>query len=360
MDIIDRIYEAAFLPDLWPHTLHELATLSESAGGVIQVVRAGYVPRWMASPGVLPAFTAYVDRGDWTATLDRSSRWRRSGMTFMRDVDVFDSMDQIEADPPRRMLIELGLGWQMGAMVQLPTGDLACFTFEREFANGAHPDHACATLDMILPHLSRAGLIAARLDLERARAQVSLLETLGLPAAVLGAGGRLHAVNSPLEGMTDLFVFATFGRLAMLQPAENQRLQEAVVRAERTSECCSLPFMGSGARPPMIIHLLPITRSAQDLFAGARTVLIVTDLATTRLVPNVKTLTGLFDLSPAEAKIAVALSSGQTLAEAAADANLTIKTARTYLERVFHKTATRQQSELVALLKSAPVVGPPA
>ncbi|RVA43981.1 helix-turn-helix transcriptional regulator, partial [Mesorhizobium sp. M7A.F.Ca.CA.004.09.1.2] len=41
------------------------------------------------------------------------------------------------------------------------------------------------------------------------------------------------------------------------------------------------------------------------------------------------------------------------LKEAAASSNVTVKTSRTYLERIFAKTGTRQQSQLVALLKSA-------
>ncbi|RUY60441.1 helix-turn-helix transcriptional regulator, partial [Mesorhizobium sp. M7A.F.Ca.CA.001.09.2.1] len=60
----------------------------------------------------------------------------------------------------------------------------------------------------------------------------------------------------------------------------------------------------------------------------------------------------LFDLTPAEARLATALASGRSLKEAADTSNITVKTGRTYLERIFSKTRTRQQSELVALLKS--------
>ncbi|MBZ9873174.1 helix-turn-helix transcriptional regulator [Mesorhizobium sp. BR1-1-9] len=61
----------------------------------------------------------------------------------------------------------------------------------------------------------------------------------------------------------------------------------------------------------------------------------------------------LFDLTPAEARLAAALVSGRTLKEVAADSSITVKTCRTYIERIFAKTRTRKQSELVALLKSA-------
>jgi DNA-binding CsgD family transcriptional regulator len=60
----------------------------------------------------------------------------------------------------------------------------------------------------------------------------------------------------------------------------------------------------------------------------------------------------LFDLTSAEARLAAALASGRSLKEATASSNITVKTGRTYLSRIFSKTRTRQQSELVALLKS--------
>lgn len=65
----------------------------------------------------------------------------------------------------------------------------------------------------------------------------------------------------------------------------------------------------------------------------------------------------LFDLSPAEARLATALASGISLKDAAARQGIRFSTARSYLEGIFRKTRTRQQSQLVALLKTTqPVI----
>jgi DNA-binding CsgD family transcriptional regulator len=61
----------------------------------------------------------------------------------------------------------------------------------------------------------------------------------------------------------------------------------------------------------------------------------------------------LFDLTETEAKFASALASGLSLTEAAAAQRVRISTARTHLARIFQKTDTRQQSQLVSLLRSA-------
>jgi DNA-binding CsgD family transcriptional regulator len=60
-----------------------------------------------------------------------------------------------------------------------------------------------------------------------------------------------------------------------------------------------------------------------------------------------------FDLTRSEARVATALASGRSLTEAALQAGITVKTARTYLERIFRKTGASHQGQLVALLNSA-------
>ena len=64
----------------------------------------------------------------------------------------------------------------------------------------------------------------------------------------------------------------------------------------------------------------------------------------------------LFGLTEAEARLAVALVSGETVAEFAADRSVSINTARVQLTSLLRKTRTRRQAELVALLGAVPPV----
>ncbi|UGX89248.1 helix-turn-helix transcriptional regulator [Phyllobacterium meliloti] len=59
-----------------------------------------------------------------------------------------------------------------------------------------------------------------------------------------------------------------------------------------------------------------------------------------------------FKLTPSEARLACLIASGLSLKDAAKMTNLKNSTARAYVERLFHKTGTHQQSQLVALLKN--------
>jgi DNA-binding CsgD family transcriptional regulator len=61
-------------------------------------------------------------------------------------------------------------------------------------------------------------------------------------------------------------------------------------------------------------------------------------------------LAHLFNVTPAEARLAQCLSTGDTLEEAALVLNIKLSTARSQLSSLFAKTGTRRQSQLVALL----------
>ena len=57
-------------------------------------------------------------------------------------------------------------------------------------------------------------------------------------------------------------------------------------------------------------------------------------------------------LTPAEARLATFLAAGLPLHVAAQRASVGLGTARNYLQRIFRKTGTHQQGQLVALLKT--------
>ncbi|TIN18045.1 MAG: helix-turn-helix transcriptional regulator, partial [Mesorhizobium sp.] len=115
----------------------------------------------------------------------------------------------------------------------------------------------------------------------------------------------------------------------------------------------SIPVAAIKGRPALVIQLLPLRRAAHDIFPGADVLVVATTVGTGATVPSPNVLSGLFDLTPAEARLAVELASGHSVQEAAMEIGIAVKSARTYLERIFRKTETSRQSELVALLKSA-------
>jgi DNA-binding CsgD family transcriptional regulator len=74
-------------------------------------------------------------------------------------------------------------------------------------------------------------------------------------------------------------------------------------------------------------------------------------------------LTNLYGLTRSEANLACRLAGGENLEQAAAELEITSNTARTHLKRIFMKTDTNRQSQLMVLLVAtagAPEPAPPA
>ncbi|KRR19765.1 hypothetical protein CQ14_38815 [Bradyrhizobium lablabi] len=67
-------------------------------------------------------------------------------------------------------------------------------------------------------------------------------------------------------------------------------------------------------------------------------------------MPAVGTLRTALDLTPAEARLAIALQAGDDIGEAATRLNISPETVRKQLKAVFAKTGVRRQSDLIALL----------
>ena len=68
------------------------------------------------------------------------------------------------------------------------------------------------------------------------------------------------------------------------------------------------------------------------------------------LVPAADIISALYDLTPAEARVARSIAQGYSPAEVARQLNLSSETIRSQLKRVFAKTSTKRQSELSLLI----------
>ena len=98
---------------------------------------------------------------------------------------------------------------------------------------------------------------------------------------------------------------------------------------------------------------LGIRRSQLDGHEDALIIAITTPHRYGR--PTVKNLQSALSLSYSEAVLAVALTNGKSLTDAGAECGLTRESARTYLKRIFEKTGTNKQTDLVRLIYSTPV-----
>jgi DNA-binding CsgD family transcriptional regulator len=360
-DLIECIYEAAFVPELWDAVLQEACNLSASASGQLFIFSENGPPRGTTLENLRPLFDSFINGDTWKFCDSVQKMCAVQPASFVH-VDDFMTQEEIARDPARIMLRQFGIGAHLCTAVTMPTGELATYVFQRWMKDGKHGQAEIDRLDALRPHFARAALVAARLRFKRAEATASALEIMGLPAAVLSSSGRVMAANTRLQRMETVFLPVAHGGLAIADAEANQLFQKAVIGVNQTTTTvCSIPVPAIGGEAAFVVHLLPLRRAAHDVFAGADTLVLATPIVPTKLVPSANLLNALFDLTPAEARLAVDLADGLTLADSAIRHAVTVKTARTYLERIFRKTGTSRQGQLVNMIKAVqpPSASPP-
>jgi DNA-binding CsgD family transcriptional regulator len=110
---------------------------------------------------------------------------------------------------------------------------------------------------------------------------------------------------------------------------------------------CSFPIRGEES--PFVAHILPIRRSARDIFIRCTAILVLTPV-TRPEAPPVELVRSLFDLTPVEARVARGLAAGRTVEAIAADGGTSLNTVRTHVRGVLTKTGCNRQTDVVALL----------
>ncbi|TIN22086.1 MAG: helix-turn-helix domain-containing protein [Mesorhizobium sp.] len=349
--IVDRIYEAAFAAELWPEVLAAASAISRSANGAIFVVSDHSPVRAITETHLQPLLDEFTKGDTWRFSESVKRLCAAQPASFVR-VDNFITCEEIERDPVRKSATAFGIGPHLCTAIPMPGGELVLFVFQRWLKDGSYDQAAIDLLNGLLPHLARAGLVAGRLGLERARTAVSILREIGLPAAIMSGSGRVLTANPLFEGMADVFLPTAHGGMAIADQTANALFQQAILENRNDFAVRSIPVAANESRPALVIHLLPLRRAAHDIFTGADILVAATEVRASAVVPSPILLAGLFDLTPSEARLAAVLSQGRPLKDAASDLKITVKTGRTYLERIFAKTGTSQQSQLVALLKS--------
>jgi DNA-binding CsgD family transcriptional regulator/PAS domain-containing protein len=220
-----------------------------------------------------------------------------------------------------------------------------------------------ATLQMLVPHLHTALSVRRKLDqLQGCLNDVeSALDSLSLGIVLLRREGTCLFINRAAQAILDRQdgLVIERGALSAQELGDSSSLRQLVDSltgrtAAVTPTRNALLISRRKGRP---LHLLgtPFRQEALPGTTRATAMIIVCDPENKAPVPA-ETLTLLFGLTPAEARLAIALANGNSLIEAADRHRVRHDTARKQLKSIFFKTHTNRQGELLRLLNG--LIGP--
>ncbi len=309
------------------------------------------VLNWTATESLREGMAKFVDSGflNRSHRAERAIRARHAG--FLREYDLYTD-EELATDPVyTNLLWPAGLGWAAATAIPLPTGEVAFLSLEREKKLGPVEASSIQQLDMLRPHLARSVLMSARLQLQQAQIASQTLELIGVPALVFDQEGKALAANALVETLSRFVRWRSRDRVALKDSGAHSIFLKAIetINARDDAQVRSFPVRNAEANAAMVAHVIPIRRSVRNIFAHCVGVLILTPVARPD-APPVELVQSLFDLTPAEARVARNIAGGQSIEEIAEANGVSRNTVRTQVQGVLEKTGCRRQAEVVALL----------
>jgi DNA-binding CsgD family transcriptional regulator/PAS domain-containing protein len=143
------------------------------------------------------------------------------------------------------------------------------------------------------------------------------------------------------------------GNIEATGAGDDAQLQRGIAGALSAQPCGSrtgsaLTCTRSSGKRSYVVHVLPVAPSERDA-TRARALVVISD-PEQNPEPPALLLRRLYGLTKAEAEVAVRVLRGVGLSPIAEELALSIATIKTHLQRVFEKTDTHRQAELIRLL----------
>lgn len=357
---VDQIYAASVNPEAWGAAMEAIRRGFEASVVAFVAAAPSYRPI-MANAG-LPdearaSYEEYYGRIDHVA---KRFQRRATGLDEALPGGAF-------APPEERRRSEFFRDWALP--VGMGHGFVAGTAFWRADAINwlavvGHPDQSriedddnVRSLRLLLPHIRRAADLQTRMEdgpVQFASA-TDVLAQLRHAVALLRDGGTLSYVNPAGEVLLanrDGLWIDHAGALHASRTADEAALRRLIWLATRGDDLGvrtggRLLIAREASRLPLLLYIVPTNKESS--FASAMAIAVDPQGRATISAADMQEI---FGLTRAEADTARRVVCGLGLQRVADEAGVTLSTVRVQLQRVFEKTGTHRQAELVRLVDS--------
>ena len=347
-DLIASFYESGAFPERWPDTLHKLGvSLGAKGGNLIRSTASRLEMR--SSPGVVSVTQAFAQEG-WNERNSRVARLmqRSAHAGFLTDSDLHSEEELASLPIYAEFLNPRGVAAGAATVIQGARDDaliVAVEAFESHEASRA----AVPALDLLRPHLARAAVLSSEIEAARTSSLVEAFNAVGSAIGLLDRKGKLLAASERFEAFVGDVMTEGRGRLRMHDARTDSRFAAGLAEVEQSRAGLSLAVRDKDHVGVGVMHLVPALHDARELFSKV-SIFAVMARPGNSLLPAADIISALYDLTPAEARVARSIAQGYSPAEVARQLNLSSETIRSQLKRVFAKTSTKRQSELSLLI----------
>jgi DNA-binding CsgD family transcriptional regulator/PAS domain-containing protein len=360
--VVSDIYDCALNPSGWNATLTRVASLMNAAYATISLADL---------PHVNPVMAAH---SPWDPEMLRilNEDFGAEGVPGLRDV-IFGDLDVPQSTLNQMGEDEFQESRFYREWVQPQSLRDACVIKFAQTGNRlgvlgviTHANRDVVSADerrfmgLISPHVRRAALIGDLLNQERLTAHLykQTLAALDAPVVLTDRTGKLLFANPKAEQVLSagLWLKSVRGIVSGGNPMSARILADAIARAADGELALGgrgigIPLSQRGTAP-VAAYILPLTRgTSRGSYEEAAVAIFIASGAGASLPPEALLVT-LFDLTPTEARVMTSIGTGRSRLHASEDLAMSENTMKTHLTRIFAKTETSSQSELMRLVHS--------
>lgn len=370
--LIDLIYAGVTDPSAWQEVLQRLQQIF--AAEVVLLARHDVATRSGACIHQIGMDPVLVGR--YESEFAKQNPWMQAERLYrahsvVTGEEVVRNADLMKTDFYEHYLRPQRLLHRMCGVICRRGPEFWYVTAARQPRQPVFDDGDARGLARLLPHVERALELSWQFARERSvrHALLDVLDQLPTAMIVVDAEARPIMVNAAAEGILALGdgMLVNRTRLEALWHPERVRLAQLIASA------CALangdpPGAGghlkitrpSGFRP-FLVTVSPLPRTCCDR-AGRRGRVAAVIIKDPQAEPHASTakrrgIAELYELTPAEERLLHHLLDGSGLFEAAQRLGITRNTARTHMKRIYAKTGTHRQAELVRRLAHLTIHG---
>jgi DNA-binding CsgD family transcriptional regulator/PAS domain-containing protein len=257
----------------------------------------------------------------------------------------------------------------VSAVLDRSATSVAMFGVFRHHRNGFVDDETRHRMRLIAPHIRRAVLIAGMFDLKLAEAGAfaDTLDGLDAGLCLVDERGRIIHANAAGQAILDArdILYDVGGRLAACDAQVNQTLRDVFAAAGQGDAALgtkgiAVPLIGKDGER-YIAHALPLTsgarRRAGVIYAAVAALFV--RKAALAMSSRSEVIGKMFKLTPTELRVLLAIVEVGGIPEVAAALGVAGTTVKTHVGRLFEKTGTTRQADLVKIVAAyaAPLAG---
>jgi DNA-binding CsgD family transcriptional regulator len=349
-DLIGSIYDCAIDPSLWSDTLRQVAAFLDSSLVSIDVLSS--IP---GHPPIISQFEYGFPAGareEFLLKYGATNPLTPAGMLYDPG-EVATSREMLGED-----IIELypvytewavpnGMIEMMAGVIRKDAARIVPVSVSRRERYGEPEKHK---LRLLLPHFRRSVTIAELIDdktVERNRFQ-QVIDRLSIAVFLVDSSGLVRHANPSGQALLrdGGALRSRNGRLSTQHPHEQTALLAAIAAGATGSQSVALT---SASGEPLVASILPLDEGFRREASGSpyAAAAVFINNPPGRFEWPGEMMAKLFRLTGAELQILFALLDGATIQQSADRFGIALSTVKTHLKRIFAKTGTSRQIDLV-------------